>query len=345
MFEGYFLTTQTQAQARPRAGFTITPITSAYIALGMALIAVSFAAVTMRLALDAGMNAFVIAGFRLTLAGLFLTPFVLRYHRAEVRQIPRRALLWALFAGVLMGVNIMFIALSLQHTTIMVSQVIINTGPLWVALLEMIFLGARLPRAVYYAISLTMVGGGLIAFASTMTATGQGADGLLHAGQWLPILGVPATKQPLLGALLAVIGSVGGATYMVVGRNARQSLSNLPYIWIVFSTGGLFAFVVVALMGIPVLGYTHMAYFWVLVLTIVPHLIGHGGFNYALGFFPATMVSISGQSVTISSSVMAFLLFAELPTMLELLGSVIIAVGVLLALRAQRARRFKVETT
>jgi drug/metabolite transporter (DMT)-like permease len=59
-------------------------------------------------------------------------------------------------------------------------------------------------------------------------------------------------------------------------------------------------------------------------------------FNYSLGFFPATIVSITTQSLTITAAVIAFFLFAEVPTWIEIGGSVVIMGGVMMAIVAKR---------
>jgi drug/metabolite transporter (DMT)-like permease len=106
----------------------------------------------------------------------------------------------------------------------------------------------------------------------------------------------------------------------------------IPYVWIVFGFGGIVGMGIVFATGTPVLGHPVEGYFWLLMLTLIPQLIGHSGFNYAVGFFSATFLSVTGQSLPIISSVLAFLTFGEVPGVAEILGSSIILTGVIIAI-------------
>jgi drug/metabolite transporter (DMT)-like permease len=67
------------------------------------------------------------------------------------------------------------------------------------------------------------------------------------------------------------------------------------------------------------------------ILTITAQLIAHGAMNYALGFVTATFVSITAQVSSVLSAIGAFLIFGETPTILQVIGSVIIIAGVSIA--------------
>jgi drug/metabolite transporter (DMT)-like permease len=309
--------------------------TDAYLAIVVALIAASFAAVTIRLAQLNGIPSPLIPAFRLSVAALVITPLVWSRYRADIRALHRREVVWSAIGGFWIATHFTLLAFSLENTTVLVSQVIVNTGPLWVALLETVFLRERLPRIIYGALMITLLGGGVIAFASANPA-GLGASHLLALSGDFAGFAPSSAQDPLLGAVLALAGSIAGSIYLTIGRKVRAGISIVPYVWLVFGLGGIFGLGIVAMTGTWMTGHPTEGYLWLLVLTLVPQLIGHSGFNYALGYFPATVVSITTQAVTISAAIIAFILFAEVPTMLELLGSVVIAVGVLIAILAQR---------
>jgi drug/metabolite transporter (DMT)-like permease len=67
---------------------------------------------------------------------------------------------------------------------------------------------------------------------------------------------------------------------------------------------------------------------WLIILTITAQLIAHGAMNYALAYVSATFVSLAAQSTTILSAILAYMTFGELPTMLQVIGSVIVIFGV-----------------
>jgi drug/metabolite transporter (DMT)-like permease len=82
--------------------------------------------------------------------------------------------------------------------------------------------------------------------------------------------------------------------------------------------------------GQSIIGYDMTAYVAIIMLTILPQLIGHGVYNYALRQLPATFVSVVGQLGIVISAVLAYLFFREIPSVLEIPGSVAIIVGITL---------------
>ena len=61
----------------------------------------------------------------------------------------RRTIVYSIASGIFLGLHFIAFSLSLQHTSILVNQVITNIGPIWVALLEMFLLKVRQPRVVW----------------------------------------------------------------------------------------------------------------------------------------------------------------------------------------------------
>jgi drug/metabolite transporter (DMT)-like permease len=217
-------------------------------------------------------------------------------------------------AGIFLGVHFIAMALSLQKTSVLVNQVFTNTSPIWVALLEMFLLKVRHPRAVWIGVGVSIVGGMIIAF---------GNAGGKSAGD-LP-----------LGSILALVGSLLSSIYMVIGRRVRSEVSLVPYVWIVFGMGALTAIVATILFGVPVLGYTPKAYLWVLALALIPQMVGHSGYNYLVGHFTATFISLMNLSIIVTSAVLAYILFREVPGLAHEIGSFVIIAGVGLAIIGQ----------
>lgn len=285
--------------------------------LAIALGAGTFAAIFIREAQNAGMPSPLIATGRMLLAGIILTPLVLTKYRPELKRLERRDLLMAMFAGFWLITHFLIMITALETTTIMIFTVILNTGPLWVGLLERTFLKAKLTRGVWLGLFITISGSVFIA----MTASGSNESG---------------SGNSLYGIILTLLAAIASAIYMTIGRSVRSKVSLVPYIWILFSIGGLIGLAFVIVTGTPIFGHSQESYFWLLLLVLIPQLIGHAGFNYALGYFPATIISLSGQVLTITAAVAAFFFFGEIPTSMQIFGSAIIAVGVVIAILARQ---------
>jgi drug/metabolite transporter (DMT)-like permease len=289
--------------------------TQPYVILVITLCAASFAAILIRYALNEGMNPLLIVATRLSLATLIYTPMVWKWHRPALAKMSRRALVYSMASGVFLGLHFIAFSLSLQHTTILVNQVITNIGPIWVALLEMFLLKARQPRVVWIGIFVSFLGGMIIAFG--------------NAG------GMKTTGDATFGTMLALVGSLLSSIYMVIGRRVRSEVSFIPYVWIVFGAGAITALVAAIVTGVPVIGYTPKAYLWLILIALVPQMIGHSGYNYLVGHFTATFISLVNLIVIVTSAVLAYLLFREVPGLAHEIGSLVIIGGVSLAVIGQ----------
>lgn len=280
--------------------------------------AMASSSIFIRYAQAEGVSSIVIGGARLLIAAALLTPFVLSRHRLDLRELNRRDLLQALAAGFFLALHFAAWISSLEHTSILVSTVIVTASPIWVAILEFVAFRVQPSRTVLAGLVIAISAGVLIALAS------GGADTPTEGG------------SQLLGILLAVIGSVAVAIYLVLGRSVRAKLSVIPYIWLVYGCGGLFMALTIAGSGLPVAGFSVEAYVWLLCCAIFPQLIGHSSLNYAVGYLPATIVSMITQLEPVGSAVLAFVLFQELPLPLQIVGSALLLFGVMLASLGQR---------
>lgn len=293
---------------------TQTPL-RVYGFLAVGIMAASIAAIFVRYAMAEGMPSSFIAAGRLTLSALILTPLALRNHRTEIAGLTRSDLLMAAASGLILAIHFATWIASLEYTSVLVSVVLVGTSPLWSAVLEVVFLHARMSRAVIIGLLVAFAGGVLISFAEGSSTAPQ--------------------NDTLFGAILSLAGAATFAIYLVIGRRVRGKLSLVPYIWLVYGFAAIFLLVLAIGSGVPFTGYSPTGYFMILLLALVPQLIGHTSFNYAVRFLTATIVGIATQIEPISSALFAYILFNEVPVPLQILGSAAILVGVLLAVLGQ----------
>jgi drug/metabolite transporter (DMT)-like permease len=78
-------------------------------------------------------------------------------------------------------------------------------------------------------------------------------------------------------------------------------------------------------------GYSPTIYVWMLALALIPQLLGHSTFNWALKYLPASVVSVTLLGEPIGSTVLAYIFLSESPTAFKLVGAVLILVGIYLS--------------
>ena len=294
-----------------------------YLVLVVGIFTVSVGSILARLAQSEGVPSLVIAAYRTLVAALILLPFMLTRHQDEVRALKLADWRLALLSGVALAIHFATWITSLSFTSVAASTVLVSTSPLWVALAAPFFLSEPFTRWLKIGMTLALVGTVIISV-STMVVVENGR--LL-----LNTTDLATGQQPLLGNTLALIGGLAAAVYLLIGRKLRPSLSLTSYATLVYGTAAICLVLMVWLTGSSLLGYSPQVYLLFLALGIVPQLLGHSSFNYALGYLPAAYVGVTIFSEPITASILALIVFGERPGPMVVLGSVFVLVGVLVS--------------
>jgi drug/metabolite transporter (DMT)-like permease len=85
--------------------------------------------------------------------------------------------------------------------------------------------------------------------------------------------------------------------------------------------------------GEPAFGDPTQAYFWMILLALVPQLLGHSAFNWALAYLPASFVSVALLGEPVGSIILAYFILGQTPGPLNLLGCALILAGIFIAAR------------
>ena len=285
------------------------------------ILAVSTASIFIRFA-QQDTPSLVVAAYRLTLASLILAPLALTRHRAELRSLTRQELLLGLLSGFFLALHFATWISSLEYTTVASSVVIVTTTPLWVALLSPLILREANGKTVVIGMLLSLVGGGIVGVSDSC---------IWQNGLVCPPLASFVRGTAFFGDFLALCGAWMAAGYLLIGRRLRAKMSLIPYIFVVYGMAAIVMLVILGISGQRAFGYPPMAYLWLLLLAIVPQLLGHSTFNWALRFLPASLVSITMLGEPIGSTILAYIILKESPSPLKTAGAVLILAGIYVA--------------
>jgi len=281
----------------------------AALVLFMGVVAVSFGSIFVRLAEAPPL---VIAAYRLGLASLAIGPAALIRSGQELRALSRRDLFYLVIAGVFLALHFGLWIASLSHTTVVSSVILVAMSPLFVGLLSHLLGMDRVTKWMLRGILLSVVGSGAIGYGDF--ALGGGA---------------------LWGDILALGGAVMVTGYLLIGRRLRQGLSLLPYVSLTYSVAAAVTLVLSLLTGQRFTGYSSTTYLMFILLALVPQIIGHSAFNWALGYLSAPFVSVAILGEPVGATILAYLVLNEVPTLLKMIGGAMILSGIYLASRQE----------
>jgi drug/metabolite transporter (DMT)-like permease len=300
------------------------PAAPPLLVLAFGVLAVSTASIFIRYAQEHA-HSLVIAAWRLSLAALILAPAAVT-RRTELTGLTRREAALALLSGVFLAIHFATWISSLAYTSVASAVVLVDTAPLWVALLAPLALRETISRPVKVGMALAMLGGAVVGLSDACTWS--------PAGLVCPPLAEFVRGRAFFGDLLALAGAIAAAVYLVIGRRVRERVSLLSYIFVVYGTAAVVLVAVMLLSGQPATGFPPLTYVWFLALAIFPQLLGHSSYNWALGYLPAAYVSLALLGEPIGSTLLAVVFLGEIPSGLRIAGAALTLAGIYIASRS-----------
>jgi drug/metabolite transporter (DMT)-like permease len=313
-----------------------------YLVLLFGVLVAATSSIFIRLAQGSGEGApsMVVASWRLIIAAFILTPIAWRQRGDELRALRGQDVSWGLAAGLLLAMHLVTWTSSLAFTSVASSAALVATNPLWIALVVFFFFGEHLSRNTVTGLAAAFIGSILIAFSDGQILMLDPAASPVIQFNWQNLI-APAGKADtaLLGDGLALMGAITVAGYLLVGRNLRLRLSNIAYVWVVYTAAMVATVVITLSSGFTLFGYSWMVYFWLLLLGIGPQLLGHTAFNWALAHLSATFVALSILGEPVGSAILAYFIFGETFASLQLAGFVLLLVGIGMGILGEQKRK------
>ena len=295
------------------------------IGLIIAITAVSTESILIRIAQKDYPSLF-IAAARLGLASLFLLPFFIRQEKTSISRLGKRDIILLVISGIFLALHFASWIKSLEFTNVLSSVVLVTTTPIWVSLLSYLLYKERLKPVFYVGLVISFLGVVIIAAGDEFTR------GRLLFTETIR-LNTLLSGTSLAGNLLALIGAICAAGYIVCGKKLREKLDNLSYVFLVYLCASIFLIILLVVTN-PLLPMVfHPAIGWVMLIAIIPQLVGHSLINWSLGKLPASYVALSLLGEPVGSTVLAMIILGEQPTVLQVAGSFMIITGLVLAIR------------
>ncbi len=272
---------------------------SAWLALALAVVCVSFGSVFVRLAAAPPLA---VAFWRVGLASLIVAPFGWSSLRS-IRSISTGPQQLALLgSGIALALHFASWIASLSHTSVATSVLVVNTAPLFTAALAAAILREPLTRSTGVALALGLSGCLLVA-----------------RGDWTGEVG------SLRGLVLALAGALTLSLHHIAGRGLRSMPLSLPgYVLAVWSVAAVALLPLALLSGSPLLAPSPRTWLFLGLLALVPTVGGHGLVNLSLRRLPAPTVGLFLLGEPLGATTLAVLFFGEVPGPWVLAGAALV---------------------
>lgn len=281
------------------------------IALVVAIIAISFGAILVRLS-EAPST--VAAFYRVLFTALPLIPIAVWKYRRHFARLTRHEIGVAILAGGALGLHFATWFESLSWTSVAASVTLVQAQPLFVGLGAWFILREQVSRRMAIGIGIALLG-----------MAGMSIGELVS--------GVFVGPRPMLGNGLAVFAAIMTAIYVLVGRSLRQRIALIPYVVIVYVVCTITLGLIMIGQGQPMVGYPTREWLLFILMAIGPGLIGHTVINWTLAHLDSSVVSVSLLGEPVGATILAIVILTEFPTAYTVVGGLIVLGGIYLTAR------------
>ncbi|KAA3660119.1 MAG: DMT family transporter, partial [Calditrichaeota bacterium] len=216
--------------------------------------------------------------------------------------------LWvSILSGIFLAIHFGAWIGSLKLTSVTNSTVLVSTSPFWVVIISRLIFKTRIRSGLFISF--------LVAFTGVVFMTLLSPE-------------IHNMTNSRTGDFWALIGAWGAAGYILCGRFVRKRMENLDYITIAYSVSGIILLVIAVLSKQQLLGFEIKIYGLLVLIALLPQLIGHSTFNWALKYLSAPLVSTLLLGEPIFASLLAWFFLNESHSLLQISGGILVVAGV-----------------
>lgn len=273
-----------------------------YIPIIIGVISVSLSAIFVKMA---NAESGVIAFYRMLFSVVIMLPVFLKNYTQELKELTKRDWGFSAIAGIFLAFHFILWFESLNYTSVASSTVLVTLQPLFAFVGTYLFFKEKISIQTLVAGSIAIIGSVLISWGD-----------------------FKISGDAFYGDILALIACALITGYLLFGQDVRKRISLITYTMVVYSISALTLFFYVLLKGESFGPYPMIDWVWFLLLAIIPNLLGHTLFNWSLKWVSTNVISIAILFEPIGAAILAWYVFGEYLTFLQVLGGSIVIVGI-----------------
>ncbi|NHA05710.1 DMT family transporter [Mucilaginibacter sp. HC2] len=269
------------------------------VSLAIGILCIAFSPIFVKLC---GAPPITAAFYRVFLAWLVLAPWC--FWKVNLK-IETKDLLTAFLGGLIFASDIAVWNISLGHISATVSTLLANLAPVWVGLISFFILRKK---------------SGMLFWAGT----GIAIVGMVILVGYQNILNL----QFNIGIVLALLASMFYSVYIVITNNILQRIGTLSFMFYNMLAASIFLLIISCWQGNNLVNFPLNSWLCFLGMSLLCQLTGWITINYSLRFLESTKVAIALLGQTVIAGIIAVILLHESLQLKEIIGSVIVLVGI-----------------
>jgi drug/metabolite transporter (DMT)-like permease len=242
-----------------------------------------------------------IAFFLLFLVAVFINPDWLRIRREDF-------LFFAVYG--LLSVSLCFLLFfyAIKYTTVATATILLYTYPSFILLLSRLFLGEEFTRSKILALLFTFLGCILV----------------------IQVYSPSQMKLNLKGIIYGLGAGLGAGLYSIFGKKGVARYSSFTVVTYALGFGSFFLLLMRRTRTLMSVNYPLQTWLWIFALAIFSTLVGYSLYTRGLRYLEAGRAGIVATWEVVVASVLAFIIFGETLSLLQILGAGLILAGIVL---------------
>lgn len=280
------------------------PAIHPYIPIIVGVFSVALSAIFVKMtSADSGVTAF----YRMLFSVLIMSPIFFLKYTHEIKKLSKRDWLFTSIAGIFLAFHFILWFESLNYTSVASSTVLVTLQPLFAFAGTYIFFNEKISLK-------TLVAGAIAILGSVLIGYGD----------------FKISGSALYGDLLALIACALITAYLLFGQDVRKRLSLVTYTFVVYSISTITLFFYILFKGESFGPYPASEWMWFLLLALIPNLLGHTLFNWALKWVSTNVISIAILFEPVGAAILAYYILGESLSASQIIGGSIVLAGITL---------------
>ncbi|MDV6378945.1 DMT family transporter [Sporosarcina sp. GW1-11] len=279
-------------------------VVNPYLMITIGVITVGLSAIFVKLATaDAG----VIAFYRMFFSVVIMLPLFLHSYRHELNELTKKDWLFSAIAGIFLAIHFILWFESLNYTSVASSTVLVTLQPIFALAGTALFFKEIISGKMLISVLIALTGSVIISWGDFQVS-----------------------GSALFGDALALLACAFITAYLLVGQDVRKRVSLVTYTFLVYSASSIALFFYVLSSQQSFIQYPASDWGWFLALAILPNLLGHTLFNWAIKWVSTNVISIAILFEPVIASIAAYFIFRESISFSQLIGAIVVLTGIML---------------
>lgn len=235
---------------------------------------------------------------------LLVTAIVVNPNWLRIRK--KDFLFFAVYGLLSVSLCFLLFLYAIKYTSVATATILLYTYPAFVVILSRLFLGEEFTKAKILALLFTFLGCVLV----------------------IQVYDPAAFKPNLRGVIYGLGAGVGAGLYSVFGKKGVSRYSSFTVVTYALGFGSFFLILIRGTRTLISASYPAMTWLGIFALAILSTLVGYSLYTKGLRYLEAGSAGIAATWEVVVASVLAFMIFGETLTFLQILGAVLVLAGI-----------------